>query len=83
MCIRRPRQSTESLRQVRHVPSAGRKPNWAAGFKVELWYWGFVVALLAFAMILKFVFFIVILVASICLLWISTSAFMKKTNAPQ
>jgi protein-S-isoprenylcysteine O-methyltransferase Ste14 len=65
------------------VPSAGRKPNWAAGFKVELWYWGFVVALLAFAMTLKFVFFIVILVASICLLWISTSAFMKKTNAPQ
>lgn len=63
------------------VPSAGREPKWADGFRVELWYWGFAIALLAFAITLKFVFFIAILAASIGLLWISTSVFRKKSNA--
>lgn len=63
------------------VPSAGRKPNWAGGFRSELWYWGFTLALLAFAITLKFVFFIVILASSIALLWISTKVHTNKSNA--
>lgn len=31
------------------IASAGQRPNWAAGFKAELWYWGFPVTVLAFA----------------------------------
>jgi hypothetical protein len=31
------------------IASAGQKPDWAAGFKAELWYWGFPAAVLAFA----------------------------------
>ncbi len=31
------------------IASAGQRPNWGAGFKAELWYWGFPAAVLAFA----------------------------------
>jgi protein-S-isoprenylcysteine O-methyltransferase Ste14 len=60
------------------VASSGRKANWGAGFKAESWYWGFAVALMAFAITLKIQLFFVILTASIGLLWVSSLVLQKK-----
>lgn len=55
------------------TPSAGRRPNWAAGFKAESWYWGFAIAVAVFAVTLSVKLFFVILAASIAALWLVTS----------
>jgi hypothetical protein len=55
------------------VPWAGRRPDWAAGFWAELWYWGFAAAIAAFAIILSVKLFFGILAASLALFWILTS----------
>jgi protein-S-isoprenylcysteine O-methyltransferase Ste14 len=60
------------------VAASGRKANWGAGFKAESWYWGFAVALMAFAITLKIELFFVILAASIGLLWVSSLVLQKK-----
>jgi protein-S-isoprenylcysteine O-methyltransferase Ste14 len=52
------------------VPSTARLPAWTAGFKAEAWYWGFAVALLAFAVTLKVEAFFIVTAASIGSLWI-------------
>jgi len=52
------------------IPSAGHEPKWSAGFRAEFWCWGFALAVLAFAITLKLVFFLVILAASVGLLFV-------------
>jgi hypothetical protein len=36
---------------VPRIPSAGRPPDWAGGFRAELWYWGFALAVIFFAIL--------------------------------
>jgi protein-S-isoprenylcysteine O-methyltransferase Ste14 len=55
------------------VPSAGRRPDWAAGFRAESWYWGFAAAIAAFAITLSVKLFFGILMASLALFWVLTS----------
>ena len=55
------------------VPSAGRRPDWAAGFWAESWYWGFAAAIVAFAITLSVKLFFGILSASLALFWVLTS----------
>jgi protein-S-isoprenylcysteine O-methyltransferase Ste14 len=60
------------------VPSGKRPANWNAGFKAESWYWGFAAASVAFAVTLKVMLFLVILAASVGLLWMSSMFLQKK-----
>jgi protein-S-isoprenylcysteine O-methyltransferase Ste14 len=55
------------------VPSAGRRPDWAAGFRAESWYWGFAAAIAAFSITLSVKLFFGILSASLALFWVLTS----------
>lgn len=61
------------------IPASGKAADWKAGFKAELWYWGFAAAMGAFAATLSLKYFYVILCASILLFWIS-SAMLEKTQ---
>jgi protein-S-isoprenylcysteine O-methyltransferase Ste14 len=63
------------------IASAGRQPQWTAGFMAESWYWGFAAALVVFAMTLKMALFFVILGASIVLLWLSSLVLQKKSDS--
>lgn len=60
------------------VASSGRAANWKDGFKAECWYWGFALALAAFAATLKLAVFFVILGASLVVFWMVTRK-MEKT----
>jgi protein-S-isoprenylcysteine O-methyltransferase Ste14 len=55
------------------VPAAGRRPDWAAGFRAESWYWGFAAAIAAFAITLSVKLFFGILSTSLALFWVLTS----------
>src|SRR5260221_1504941 len=61
------------------LPS-GRAASWAAGFTAESWYWGFAVALVAFAITLKIALFFAILTASLILFWVSSVVLQKQPN---
>jgi protein-S-isoprenylcysteine O-methyltransferase Ste14 len=61
--------------------SAGRSARWSEGFKAEAWFWGFALAIAAFAMTLKFIVFIVIVGASIVWLFVGPALLDKKPNA--
>jgi protein-S-isoprenylcysteine O-methyltransferase Ste14 len=63
------------------IPGSGRAAQWKDGFKAESWYWGFALALVAFAVTLKLVLFFVILGASLGLFWMLASK-MAKTARP-
>lgn len=54
------------------IASSGRAANWKDGFKAECWYWGFALALGAFAATLKLYMFFVILGVSLVLFWLVT-----------
>jgi protein-S-isoprenylcysteine O-methyltransferase Ste14 len=54
------------------IATSGKIANWADGFKAESWYWGFAVALGAYAATLKLWLFFVILAASLGLFWVVT-----------
>jgi protein-S-isoprenylcysteine O-methyltransferase Ste14 len=58
--------------------SAGRQANWTAGFKSEFWCWGFAIGVAAFAITLNTTAFLVILTASVGLLWLSTLVIQKR-----
>ena len=60
------------------IPASGKAADWKAGFKAELWYWGFAAAMGAFAATLSLKYFYVILCASILLFWISSAMLEKK-----
>jgi protein-S-isoprenylcysteine O-methyltransferase Ste14 len=65
---------------VPRTASAGRQANWSAGFKSEFWCWGFAISVAAFAVTLNTRAFLVILGASVALLWLSTLVIQKKTS---
>jgi len=54
------------------IASAGQRPNWAVGFKAELWYWGFPMAVLAFAVSLDLRFFYSVLAISVLIFWLGS-----------
>ncbi len=64
------------------IPSAGHTPQWGDGFAAESWNWGFALAVIAFTITLKIVWFFVILGASIALFWVMASRIEKK-GSPQ
>jgi len=59
------------------IPAEGRRPKWGAGFTAEFWYWGFALAVTAFAITLKLNVFFVILGASILLFWVSSRLLLR------
>ena len=63
------------------IPSAGRAAKWADGFAAESWYWGFAVAVAAFAITLNVKAFFVIMAASIALFWVMSVTLLKKAAA--
>jgi protein-S-isoprenylcysteine O-methyltransferase Ste14 len=65
------------------IPSAGRRPQWAEGFKAESWYWGFAVAVTAFAITLNVKLFFVILGASLALFWVTSMVTQKEAEDPR
>lgn len=64
------------------VASAGRQPDWAAGFKAEAWYWGLGLAVLVFGITLKMALFFIIFAVSMALFWLSSSVLAKKPASP-
>jgi protein-S-isoprenylcysteine O-methyltransferase Ste14 len=62
------------------IPSAGHEASWIAGFKAEFWAWGSVIATAVFAVTLNVEFFLIILAASIGLLWLSTVLLQRKAR---
>lgn len=60
------------------VSASGRRPDWKAGFQAEAWYWGFAVAILAFAITLKLTVFFVVMAVSFGLFWVSSAKLAKK-----
>jgi protein-S-isoprenylcysteine O-methyltransferase Ste14 len=63
------------------IPSAGRHAKWADGFKAESWYWGFALAVAAFATTLNVKVFLVIMAASVGLFWVMSMASQKKADS--
>ncbi len=60
--------------------STGRQADWIAGFKAEFWYWGSAVAVAVYAVTLNATAFLLILGASVALLWLCTLVIQKKTQ---
>lgn len=58
--------------------SAGRRADWSAGFKAELWYWGIALGLVAFAITLNQIYFSVIVGASLAVFWVSSAMLERK-----
>jgi protein-S-isoprenylcysteine O-methyltransferase Ste14 len=63
------------------IPSSGRRAKWADGFKAESWYWGFALAVAAFAVTLSVKVFFVIVAASVALFWGMSMVLSKKSDA--
>jgi len=57
------------------TPSAGRQPDWSAGFRSELWCWGFALSVAAFAITLSNLAFFAILGVSVVVLWLYGRSF--------
>jgi protein-S-isoprenylcysteine O-methyltransferase Ste14 len=62
------------------IASAGQRPNWAAGFKAELWYWGFPAAVLAFAISFDLRVFYAVLVLSLSAFWLGSWLVQRKRS---
>ena len=65
---------------VARIPSAGSEARWKDGFKAESWYWGFALALGAFAITLQLKLFFVILAFSLALFWVMSAKAQKKST---
>jgi protein-S-isoprenylcysteine O-methyltransferase Ste14 len=63
------------------VASSGTPARWSEGFKAEGWYWGFALAVIAFAITLSLKLFFWILGASLGLFWISSFLLQKKPQS--
>lgn len=62
------------------IAASGHAAQWSDGFKAESWYWGFALALVAFAVTLKLPLFFGILTVSLACFWVSASAMEKKSR---
>jgi protein-S-isoprenylcysteine O-methyltransferase Ste14 len=60
--------------------SGGRQGSWAAGFRAEFWCWGFAASVASFAITLNTTVSLVILAASIVVLWLSTRLIQRKSR---
>ncbi len=63
------------------VPASAQRPNWKAGFKAESWYWGFALALLAFAITLQVKWFFLVTAVSVALLMALSAAIESKPRS--
>jgi len=52
------------------VAPGGRSPNWADGFRAEFWMWGYALSTAIFAATLNAQLFLVIMAASVGLIWL-------------
>jgi protein-S-isoprenylcysteine O-methyltransferase Ste14 len=59
------------------IPSSGSKAKWSEGFKAECWYWGFPVAIAAFALTLNMNIFFSAMAVAILVFWISSKALAR------
>jgi protein-S-isoprenylcysteine O-methyltransferase Ste14 len=59
------------------VPSSGNKAKWGEGFKAECWYWGFPVAVTAFALTLNMNIFFGAMAVAILVFWVSSNALAR------
>jgi protein-S-isoprenylcysteine O-methyltransferase Ste14 len=66
-----------------HLAAAGGQANWAAGFKAEMWYWGFAAALTVFAAALNATLCFVMFAASIVAIWSSSGLLQRKPAAAE
>lgn len=62
------------------VASSGTPARWSEGFKAEGWYWGFALAVIAFAITLSLKLFLWILGASLVLFWVSSILLARKSK---
>jgi protein-S-isoprenylcysteine O-methyltransferase Ste14 len=62
------------------IASSGRPANWRDGFKAETWFWGFALAVTAFAITLSFPLFLVILGASLVWFWLSSTWLRRESG---
>jgi hypothetical protein len=65
---------------VARISSAGSEARWKDGFKAESWYWGFALALAAFAITLQLKLFFVIFALSLTLFWVMSTKSQKKSS---
>jgi protein-S-isoprenylcysteine O-methyltransferase Ste14 len=63
------------------IAAAGSQARWVLGFQAECWYWGFAVAVTAFAITLNATLMLVIVGASIAVFWISSTLLRKKPDS--
>ena len=61
--------------------ASGRRPQWTNAFKAEAWFWGFAIAMAAFAATLSMKIFLIILGVSIASLSAATTAINRKGGA--
>jgi protein-S-isoprenylcysteine O-methyltransferase Ste14 len=63
------------------IAAAARQARWAVGFQAEGWYWGFAVAVVAFAITLNVTLMLAIIGASMALFWVSSTLLRNKPNS--
>ena len=59
------------------IASSGSQAKWAQGFKAECWYWGFPVAIAAFALTLNMNIFFSVMTVAILVFWLSSKALAR------
>jgi protein-S-isoprenylcysteine O-methyltransferase Ste14 len=64
------------------IASTKRQARWTEGFMAESWYYGLAAAVVAFTITMSLMLFLVILVSSLVLFWVS-SMFLRKKSKPQ
>lgn len=60
------------------VAAGAGLPNWTAGIRAELWYWGLAIAVGSFAATLKVIVFFIVLGASIAWFWLSSAILERR-----
>jgi hypothetical protein len=64
------------------VPASAQCPDWKTGFKVESWYWGFALAVAAFAITLHVKWFSIVCAAAVSLLGALSVAIQRNAELP-
>jgi protein-S-isoprenylcysteine O-methyltransferase Ste14 len=62
------------------IPVAGGRARWSDAFAAEAWSWGFALAVVAFTITFKILWFYVILGASLVWFWVSASGIRKRSE---
>jgi protein-S-isoprenylcysteine O-methyltransferase Ste14 len=56
------------------IAGSANRADWRTGLRAEAWYWGFAVALAAFAVTFNFKLFLALLTLSVATFWVSSSS---------